>query len=331
MLRKHAAAFLLALAGAAQAFAAPRESEIRLERQGLIAGTLALPAEGDSVPLVLLVAGSGPTDRNGNQPGMTNDSLRGLAHALAEAGIASLRYDKRGVAASRAAGLLEAELSLDGYADDAAAWLRLLRQDKRFGKLVVVGHSEGALIGMLAAQRAGADGFVSLAGPGERLSAVLRRQLAGKLPPDLLAESERILAALEAGRPAGEVPAALAVLFRPSVQPYLISSFNYDPAREFGKLAMPAAVMQGSTDLQVSVEDARKLHQARPGASLVIVNGMNHVLKMVEGDVAAQMKSYTTAADPVSGQLVAALAGFVAGLGTGQHKPALSRPHDGRP
>ncbi|SFD20617.1 alpha/beta hydrolase [Massilia yuzhufengensis] len=314
MPRTPATVFLCAFFLAASVVAAPRESAIALENSGVIAGTLALPEGAAPTPVVLLIAGSGPTDRNGNNPAMQNNSLQGLAHALAASGIASLRYDKRGIAASREAGGREADLTLDRYADDAAAWVRLLRKDARFGKIVIVGHSEGSLIGMLGAQRGGADAFVSLAGPGERLSVVLRRQLAGKLPPDLMKDSERILSALEQGQLAGDVPPMLAALYRPSVQPYLVSCFKYDPAQELGKLRIPVAVIQGSTDLQVGVDDARKLHQARPGAPLVIVKGMNHVLKMVEGDLAAQLPSYSNPSLPVAEALVTELAGFVKGV-----------------
>lgn len=309
-----AAALFLCLALACAAWAAPQESELALKRDGRLVGTLLFPEGQARVPVVLLVAGSGATDRNGNQIGMFNDSLRQLAHALGEAGIASLRYDKRGVASSMAAATREADLTIDTFADDAAAWMRRLKADGRFDRLVVVGHSEGALVGMLAAGKGGADGFVSLAGPGQRLSAVLRRQLAGKLPPALLQESERILAALEAGRRVEQVAPQLAVLFRPSVQPFLVSLFRYDPAAQFAALTMPAAVMQGSTDLQVGVEDARRLAAARPGAPLAIVPGMNHVLKMAQGDLAAQLPSYTRTDLPLSEELVAELVTFIRAL-----------------
>lgn len=311
MIVQRAAAFCTALLLSGAALAAPVERDVTLDRGGILAGTLALPEAEGKVPVVLLIAGSGAADRNGNSIGMFNDSLRQLAAALAEAGIASLRYDKRGVSASMAAMGREADLAIDTYADDAAAWMRLLKADARFGRLVVVGHSEGALVGMLAAGKGGADGFVSLAGPGERLATILRRQLQGKLPPALMAESERILTALEAGRQVEGVAPELGMLYRPSVQPFLISLFRVDPAAQFAGLAMPAAVMQGSTDLQVSVDDARRLHAARPGASLVVVKGMNHVLKMADGDLAAQLPSYTRTDLPVSGALVVELVKFI--------------------
>ena len=308
---KTAAGFIFALMAMASALAAPRESDIALDSGGTIRGTLTLAEGAARSPVVLLIAGSGPTDRNGNGPGMTNNSLQDLAHALAAAGIASVRYDKRGIGGSALAGAREADLRFDRYVDDASAWVALLRKDARFTKTVIVGHSEGALVGLLATNAGRADGFVSLAGAGERAPVILRRQLAGKLPPGLAKESDRILTALEQGQLASEVPPELVSLYRPSVQPYLISWFKYDPAAEFAKLRVAAAVMQGGTDLQVSVDDARKLHQARPGSTLVIVPGMNHVLKTAEGDVQAQMKSYTTADFPVSAELVVALVKFI--------------------
>ncbi len=304
-------ALTVALAFAAGAYAAPTETAIRLDADGAIHGTLLLPDGAAPAPVVLLIAGSGPTDRDGNGPGLRNDSLRQLAQALAAAGIASVRYDKRGIAASAPAGPPEADLRFEHYVDDAAAWVRKLKADRRFTKTVVVGHSEGALIGMLAAGAGGADGMVSLAGPGQRASSALRGQFAGKLPPSLAAHSERILVSLEQGKPAGDVPPELAMLYRPSVQPYLISWFRYDPAREFARLKMPAAVIQGSSDLQVGVKDAFTLQQARPGTALVVVPGMNHVLKMAQGDGQAQAPSYATPDVPLSPNLVSAVARFV--------------------
>jgi pimeloyl-ACP methyl ester carboxylesterase len=304
-------ALTVALALSGGAFAAPVESPIQIDSDGVIKGSLLLPDGVARPPVVLLIAGSGPTDRDGNGPTMRNDSLRQLAQALAAAGIASVRYDKRGVAASAPGAGAEQDMRFERYVDDAAAWVRLLKQDKRFAKTVVVGHSEGALIGTLAAGAAGADGVVTLAGPGQRASTGLRRQMAGQLPPGLAAHNERILASLEQGKQAGDVPPELAALYRPSVQPYLISWFRYDPAREFGRLKVPATVIQGGSDLQVGIRDAFALQQAKPGTALVVVPGMNHVLKMAQGDLQAQARSYTTADVPLSPNLVSAVVKFV--------------------
>jgi pimeloyl-ACP methyl ester carboxylesterase len=279
---------------------------------GTLAGTLELPAGCGRRAVALIHAGSGPTDRDGNSAGVRNDSLKLLAEALGERGIASLRYDKRGIGRSAAAGpASERDYHFATLVDDAARWIGWLGADPRFGRVVVIGHSEGSLIGMLAAQRGGVAGFGSLEGPGRPAGQVLREQLARSAPPSTAAAAEPIIAALEAGREVPSVPRSLSALFRPEVQPYLIEWFAYDPAREIARLSIPALVVQGTTDLQVSTADARLLAAGKPGAELVIIEGMNHVLKAATGDVAAQTPSYTDPAFPVVPAAVEAVGGFI--------------------
>ena len=280
---------------------------------GRIHGSLELPAATAPVPVVLLIAGSGPTDRDGNIGGLPgrNDGHRMLARELAQRGIASVRYDKRGIAASGAAATAEADLRFEHYAQDAAGWIRMLRQDPRFSTITVAGHSEGSLIGMIAAREAGADGFISIAGIARRASDVLRSQLAPTLPANLMAESERALTALERGDTVAAAPAELAALFRPSVQPYLISWFRYLPSEEIAKLRIPTLILQGTTDVQVAVAEAEALARARPEARLRIIEGMNHVLKPVSGGLAEQQPSYFDPTLPLAPELVEAIADFV--------------------
>lgn len=305
--------FLLAMA--AQVLAAPAgEQPISLDAGGgTLAGTLHLPAGEGKAPVVLIIAGSGPTDRDGNNPAFPgpNNSLKLLAEALGRAGFASVRYDKRGIGASRAGAPDESALRFDTYVEDATAWIAKLKADPRFGPVAVIGHSEGALIGMLAAERAGAAAYVSLAGVAEGPGAILRKQLAGKLPPALAADNERILASLEQGKPAAEVPPALAALYRPSIQPYLISWMAYVPSRRIAALRMPVLIVQGTTDIQVGVEQAEALKAARPDAGLAVIPGMNHVLKEVPADPQRQMASYGDPALPLHPQLAGALTGFL--------------------
>jgi len=258
--------------------------------------TLLLPKEmGKPVPVVLLHSGSGPTDRNGNSPMLAgkNNSLLMLAEGLASNGIASLRYDKRGVSESAKAMVAEADLRFETYVDDAVAWCEQLRNDKRFSAVIIAGHSEGSLIGMLAAKRCNAAGFISIAGAGHSAADILRTQLAGKLPPELARQSDAILKNLEAGKTTENPPAELAALYRTSVQPYLISWFRYDPAKSIAALTVPVLIVQGTTDLQVSVDDAKRLAAANPKATLLIIDGMNHVLKEVPPDRDKQMASYS--------------------------------------
>ncbi len=300
---------------AAQIAAASVSDTLSLDTPtGHIAGTLVVPASSTPVPLAVIIAGSGPTDRDGNSPLLPgqNNSLRLLAEGLRDRGIASLRYDKRGIGASAKALASEATLRFDAYADDAAAWVRLLRADRRFSTITVVGHSEGSLLGILATQRAAADGFVSIAGAGRTAAAILREQLAPKLPPDLLAFSNRALDSLVAGRTVDAVPPVLNTLFRPSVQPYLISWVSLDPAALLSKLTVPVLIAQGTADLQVSTRDAELLAAAQPKAKLVIVNGMNHVFKTpAAGDVAANQASYSDPTLPVAPQLIESIATFI--------------------
>jgi pimeloyl-ACP methyl ester carboxylesterase len=283
---------------------------------GVLHGTLLLPRGIGKVPVVLIHPGSGPTDRDGNSPLLPgkNNSLRLLAEGLASRRIASLRIDKRGVAGSAAAATAESDLRVETFADDAASWLDLLKRDPRFTAIVALGHSEGALITALAAARRPVNGYVSVAGVAQRASEVLRRQLQGKLNARLMAESERILSALERGVRADSVPAELFPLFRPSVQPYLISWFRISPAETVGRLGAPVLVAQGTTDLQVDTLHAALLLARRPDARYLKIAGMNHVLKQVSGELEDQVASYGDSTLMVTPALLDGLADFVRGL-----------------
>lgn len=302
------AAMLPASAGAAR-----QEEAITLQSSGAtLNGTLRMPADGKPAAVVLIIGGSGPTDRDGNNAlAGRNDSLKMLAEALAGAGYASVRYDKRGIGQSVAAAVDETALRLDTYVDDAAAWVGQLERSGRFPAVVIAGHSEGSLIGMLAAQRADVASFISLAGSADGLGTLLRKQLASQLPPALAAENERILQSIERGATTADVPAPLLALYRPSVQPYLISSVRYVPAREIGKLKVPVLLVQGTTDLQVGVDQVRALQAAKPDACLALLPGMNHLLKEVPADMAAQQRSYGDPALPLHHALPAALESFL--------------------
>ena len=283
---------------------------------GTVFGTLLVPSATAKVPVVLIISGSGPTDRDGNSillPGK-NDSLKMLADGLARHGIASLRYDKRGVAASLAASPPEIDLRFDMYIDDAVAWGQKLRADERFSRVTIAGHSEGALIGMIAAQRLPADKFVSIAGAGRPAGELILAQLSGQVSPQLYQSASDIVAALNAGNTVPNPPPELSSLFRPSVQPYLISWFRYDPVREISDMHTPMFIVQGTTDIQVSVDDAQRLAAGNPAAKLLIIPGMNHVLKDVPPDPDAQMRSYSDPSLKIDNSLVEAIAGFVAPL-----------------
>ena len=121
------------------------ETIVNLEsKNGTLEGSLLLPESKTGIPVALIIAGSGPTDRDGNNPAMKNNSLKLLANALSVNGIASLRYDKRGIGKSQKAGGKEEDLRFDHYISDAKGWLSLLRTDERFKEVIVIsdGHAE---------------------------------------------------------------------------------------------------------------------------------------------------------------------------------------------
>jgi len=284
---------------------------------GELFGSLLLPKSDNPVPVVLILSGSGPTDRDGNNPdGGRNDSLKRLAWVLAKHNIASVRFDKRGVAASLAATPDERNLSVEAYVADAVAWGQKLKADPRFGPLILLGHSEGALIASLAAPKVDAAAVISLSGTARPIDQVLRRQLARSLPPPLMLRSNELLDSLKAGRTDDNVPAPLQVIFRPSVQPYLISLFRQDPAAAFAQLQMPALIVQGSNDIQVQVDDAKLLKAAKPDAQLALIEGMNHVLRIVPNDVKRQLASYKDPNLPLAAELGTRVLEFIDGLRT---------------
>lgn len=270
---------------------------------GSIEGTLLTPDTEEPPPVVLIIAGSGPTDRDGNNPMMKNNSLKMLATELHSREIASLRYDKRGVGSSAGAGLEERKLRFDHYVDDAAGWIAQLKEDERFGEVIVAGHSEGSLIGMITAKEAGAEKFISIAGPAEPADEIIRQQLQGQ-PDFVLDEALPILDQLVQGQTVDSIPPMLNSLFRESVQPYMISWFAYNPQEVVTKLDIPVLVIQGDTDIQVDVRQAELLSEAYPDTQLEIIEGMNHVLKNSEADRQQNTATYNQPDLPINTELI---------------------------
>jgi pimeloyl-ACP methyl ester carboxylesterase len=296
---------------------AGQEFKIRVNG-GTLHGTLEVPSGEPPCPAAVIISGSGPTDRDGNNP-LTrgkNNSLKLLAESLASNGIASLRYDKRGVGASAPAMTKEEDLRFETYIDDAVMWGKELQRDKRFTYVAIIGHSEGSLIGLAACQKMGAKAFVSIAGTGIPASELLLSQLKPKLPIDLFDDAETIIDSLNHGKMVDPVPPTLNPLFRKSVQPYLISWFRYDPAKEIAKLKIPILIMHGSTDIQMDLDNARVLAKSNRLAKLVTINGMNHILKKVSGNLQKQISSYGDPSLPIAEELVEEITAFMMSVET---------------
>lgn len=283
--------------------------------QGALAGTMLDPDP--KAPLVLIIPGSGPTDRDGNNPmGVAGGPYRQLAEALATQGVASVRVDKRGMFGSRAAVADPNDATTALYADDVHAWVTAIRQRTGRHCVWVLGHSEGALVALQAAQApAGICGLILLSGGGRPIGTVMREQLrANPANAPILDAALATIDALEAGRrvPSDTLPAPIRPLFADKVQSYLIDLMSHDPAKLIAAVKLPVLIVQGERDLQVSVADAKLLKAAQPAATLVLVPGVNHVLRHVASDDRmANMATYSDATLPIDPAVPAAVVGFL--------------------
>lgn len=277
---------------------------------GELHGTLRAAARNS--PVILIIAGSGPTDRDGNSElGVHSDVYKMLAEGLAAKGISSLRYDKRGVGESRASMVKQSDLRIQTYADDAAAMAAALRKQANVRCVWMLGHSEGALLAELAAQKPdGICGLILVAGSGRRIADVMREQLS-VMPEPARGKALAAIAELEAGRLVPNPPAQPLGLFYTEVQPYLISWMAADPARLLANTKLPVLIVQGDTDIQVPVADAKALAAAKPDAKLAVLAGVNHILKIAPADRNANMATYADPNLPLAPGVVDTIAAFV--------------------
>ena len=280
---------------------------------GGLAGTLTLPKDGPARgPAVLIVAGSGPTDRDGNGPWISTDTYKLLAAGLAAHDLRSLRYDKRGIGGSANLLVHEEDLSFADLVGDAVTAIGELAHRADVSSVIVAGHSEGALVAMRAAREIAIAGLVLLAAPGRPLSEVLRAQFrAAPLPDDLRSEALRITDALVAGHRVIDVPAELAPAFRSSVQAYLMSALAIDPRTELAQLSIPVLLLYGARDLQIPLSHRDALAKAKADARVVTVPAANHVLKTAPADRAGNLKTYGDRALPLDPGVVPPIALFV--------------------
>lgn len=269
---------------------------------GTLKGKMVVPNLEKGYPVVLIIAGSGPTDMDGNSAVMPgkNNSLKYLAEGLAGKGIASLRYDKRGIASSASAGKDEYSMRFEDGIQDARGWIDYLSRDQRVSGIYVMGHSEGALVGMAASvDNPKVKGYISLAGAGRPAYEVVEEQMSGQ--PEVIRDMVKsINTSLRAGKLVADVPMGLQALFRSSVQPYMISWYAYNPREIIKQLNIPILILQGDKDIQVAVKDAELLKQARPSADYHLIANMNHLLKVCDTmEREKQMATYTDPALPV--------------------------------
>ena len=259
--------------------------------------------------LAIIISGSGPTDRDGNNTSMKSDYLKMLAEGLQENGISTYRYDKRGV--GKSVGDLKSghEIKFLDYINDVVSIIKHFKNSKKFKELVVIGHSEGALIGMIASQSI-ADRFISVAGAGEDYLTLIERQLSIQ-PPFVRSMSEPIIEKLKNKKLVDSVPPLLNSLFRADVQSYLIDASSYDPVEEISKLNIPILIIQGSTDIQIQVSDALILHKAAKNSRLEIIEGMNHVFRQASDNRLLNLQTYGNPELPIDNIMVRFISEFI--------------------
>ena len=281
-----------------------------IEVNSLLKGTLFTPENASSeTKLVILIAGSGPTNRSGNQLGLQNNSLKYLSEGLAKNGIAVYSYDKRIFAQMISGKVDEKSLSFEDFIQDAQEVINYFIAQKKYKKIVVAGHSEGSLIGMIAAKNT-VDGFISLDGAGRSIDQILSEQY-DKQAPALKADLDKGLAILKTGKTFENKNQPLEAIFRQSIQPYMISWIKFKPQDEIKKLKIPVLIINGTKDIQVSVEDAKLLKAASPNAEFKIIDNMNHIFKEIKGDDVENKKSYNDASLSVIPELINIVNQFV--------------------
>ncbi|MUP46366.1 alpha/beta hydrolase [Gramella sp. BOM4] len=284
-------------------------SEADLKIDQFTEGTLTTPSEEKAKSLVIFIQGSGPTDRDGNQPMMNNDGVKKMARELAEKGIASFRFDKR-IFKMNELEIKEEDLRFDDFVTDVNSIVEYFKNEDKFENLILAGHSEGSLIGMLAAGE-NVDAFISLAGAGQPIDHIIVEQIKKMAPP--LAENARqaLDEIKETGKTTNYSP-MLESMFRPSVQPYMNNWMKYDPATEISKLEIPVLIINGTSDIQVPEKEARLLKEAKPAAELVILDKMNHIFREIESeDRLVNTKSYNEPNRPLHPELVPVISDFV--------------------
>ncbi|VXC18303.1 conserved hypothetical protein [Flavobacterium sp. 9AF] len=284
-----------------------------IEINSLIKGTLFSTEKNAKKPnLIILIAGSGPTDRNGNQQQMQTNSLKLLAEGITNANNSVFSYDKRLFSLIKNNTFNEKDLNFEDGIKDVKDIISYFKLQKKYSKIIIAGHSEGSLIGMIAAKN-NADAFISIAGAGRPADELIIEQIE-KQTPMLVSEVKENFTSLKKGEVIEIKNPLLATLFRESIQPYMISWIKYNPQEEIKNLKVPILIINGTNDIQVSQKEAKLLKVATPTAKLVIIDNMNHVLKNASADRMENLSTYNNPDLPIVPELVFSILNFIKAL-----------------
>ncbi len=277
-----------------------------------VEGTLLSPNSKTST-LAIIIPGSGPTDRDGNQNFMKNNSLKFLAQDITSNGIATFRYDKRALTMLKKGSNAKniKKVRFDDFVTDAQKVVSYFTNRKRYDKIYVIGHSQGSLVGMLAATE-NVDGFISIAGPGKPIDEVILEQIGMMGANDLVESAKKTFDIMKTGNIDKNFNPGLANIFNLDVQPFIMNWISYSPTKELAKLNIPTLIINGTNDIQVSIAEAELLKKAKDDAKLVIIENMNHVLKTVASkDPQENTKSYNMPLLKNSPELVEKIISFI--------------------
>lgn len=287
-------------------FAQPKEIEIN----NYISGSYIEVNADQNAALAILIQGSGPTDRYGNQTNMKSDHSKMLYQALNEKGINTFSYDKRSIKMMRNKQTSD-ETLFDDFVNDQIDVIHYF-EEKGHQNILLIGHSQGSLIAILDAQKTDINSLISLAGTSKPFHKILIEQIAKKMP-QLKDETEAIFNKLLKNE---EIKVSdnqvLASIFAKQNQKFLANYIKYDPVVEIKKLEeLPILIINGDDDLQVPVSDAEALDAATKNSELLIIKNMNHVFKIIEGDEQDNLTSYTDPSHPISEKLINTIEKFI--------------------
>ncbi len=232
-------------------------------------------------PLVIWIHGSGNVDRNGNQGAIVKANyIQQFRELLIQHEIAFFSYDKR-TSNSKNYKHLKG-IQFEDLVIDAQKVVEALLKKRKFSKVILLGHSQGSLVGMLALNKQ-IDKYISLSGPAYAIDETLIKQIA-KNSPSLATTVTDHVKELKSKGEIKEVHPMLVSIFAKQNQPFLKSWMKYNPAEEIKKVTIPLLIVNGTKDIQVASEEAKILHQSNINSELLLIDNMNHVIKEIIKD-----------------------------------------------
>lgn len=294
------------LASFSVAFAQIKTEEITIYNKEIeLPGTLTYSQE--KTPLIIWVHGSGNVDRNGNQMGtfVKANYILQFREAINTNNIAFFSYDKR-TANPKNQNLLKDTKIID-FAIDAQEVVSHFKKGMRFSEIILIGHSQGSLIAMLASENV--DKYISIAGAGETIDKTIVKQI-GEKNPTLGTAAQQQFDTLKSKGKIKTVNPFLTNLFAKPNQAFILSWMQLDPLQEIKKLQIPVLIINGDKDLQVQINDAEKLKAANTLAELRIIKNMNHVLKNIQKEE-DNLTSYSSPDFPISEKLIKSVVSFI--------------------